>query len=365
MRCAFGVMIVAVTLSVAPTRSPDIPFKPMMIDNGASETRPPWPTSTRTAASTSSRARTGIEAPSWTKHRIPRTRTSRTTTRRLQRHADRCRRRRLSGHRPRHLVREEDFLVQESRQGRPAPGSRRRIHAGFNIEFASWPTWTTTARPRSRRAGERHRSVVQSERWARDSGLGIRESGPDDAEPRVRTPTSGSITWSATRATVTASARRRQQATSRNDILTPRGWLEAPADPRATGNWIFLSRGMGAGERSGDAARDTGPPAATSPPAQPKSLELGFMHVLDVNGDGRNDVIAAAGHDFGVFWFEQAPDGSGQARHRRIWSQGHASTSWTSTATAARRRHREAVHGAQRAAIPAKRNRSACTGMSM
>ena len=25
----------------------------------------------------------------------------------------------------------------------------------------------------------------------------------------------------------------------RNDILTPQGWLEAPADPRAAGNWTF------------------------------------------------------------------------------------------------------------------------------
>ena len=51
------------------------------------------------------------------------------------------------------------------------------------------------------------------------------------------------------------------------------------------------------------------------------------MHVLDVNGDGRNDVLTAAGHDFGVFWFEQ---GEGGVFTRRVidnaWSQGHAST---------------------------------------
>ena len=35
------------------------------------------------------------------------------------------------------------------------------------------------------------------------------------------------------------------------------------------------------------------------------------MHVHDVNGDGRNDVITAAGHDYGVFWFEQGPEASG------------------------------------------------------
>jgi hypothetical protein len=51
------------------------------------------------------------------------------------------------------------------------------------------------------------------------------------------------------------------------------------------------------------------------------------MHVLDVNGDGRNDVVTAAGHDFGVFWFEQGPDEKWTKRIiDNAWSQGHAST---------------------------------------
>ena len=51
------------------------------------------------------------------------------------------------------------------------------------------------------------------------------------------------------------------------------------------------------------------------------------MHVLDVNGDGMNDVITAAGHDFGVFWFEQGADGKWTKRMiDNAWSQGHAST---------------------------------------
>ena len=51
------------------------------------------------------------------------------------------------------------------------------------------------------------------------------------------------------------------------------------------------------------------------------------MHVMDVNGDGRNDVIAGAGHNYGLFWFEQGKDG--QFTRRTIdasWSQPHAST---------------------------------------
>jgi hypothetical protein len=56
-------------------------------------------------------------------------------------------------------------------------------------------------------------------------------------------------------------------------------------------------------------------------------MELGFMHVLDVNSDGRNDVVTAAGHDYGVFWFEQGPDEKWTKRIiDNAWSQGHAST---------------------------------------
>ena len=46
-----------------------------------------------------------------------------------------------------------------------------------------------------------------------------------------------------------------------------------------------------------------------------------------MNGDGRNDVVAAAGHDYGVFWFEQGTSGQ-WTRHviDEAWSQGHAST---------------------------------------
>ena len=106
----------------------------------------------------------------------------------------------------------------------------------------------------------------------------------------------------------------------RNDILTPRGWLEAPADPRA-GNWTF--------HPDWESLNVPATPPATppKPDAPPRVSELGFMHVMDVNGDGRNDVITASGHDYGVYWFEQ---GEGGKWTRRVidsaWSQGHAST---------------------------------------
>lgn len=88
----------------------------------------------------------------------------------------------------------------------------------------------------------------------------------------------------------------------RNDILTPEGWLEAPADPRAA-DWKLH-------------------------PGFPKGTQFGFMYVADVNGDGRNDVVTSFGHDYGVFWFEQGL-ADGEWTKRLIddsWSQAHALT---------------------------------------
>jgi hypothetical protein len=106
----------------------------------------------------------------------------------------------------------------------------------------------------------------------------------------------------------------------RTDILTPRGWLEAPADPRA-GGWTFHAVWEAVN------VPVTPSPAPPKPDAAPRVAELGFMHVLDVNGDGRNDVVTAAGHDYGVFWFEQGADGKWTRRTiDASWSQGHATT---------------------------------------
>jgi len=86
----------------------------------------------------------------------------------------------------------------------------------------------------------------------------------------------------------------------RADILTPRGWFEAPADPHS-GDWKF----HGEWDLGG----------------------TGFIYVEDINKDGRPDLVTSAAHDYGVFWVENL--GNGQWKKHVIddsWSQAHAMT---------------------------------------
>ena len=126
----------------------------------------------------------------------------------------------------------------------------------------------------------------------------------------------------------------------RNDILTPQGWLEAPADPRAEGNWTFHAtdwqqKPIPAPIAAAPASLTTPPPVAVppapatgaAPPAPPaRGAEWGFLYVLDINGDGRNDVLTTSAHSYGIGWFEQRADGS-WAQHviDHSWSHSHAS----------------------------------------
>lgn len=87
----------------------------------------------------------------------------------------------------------------------------------------------------------------------------------------------------------------------RNDILTPKGWFEAPADPHVDQAWKF------------HADWDLG--------------QTGFIYALDVNKDGRMDIVSSMAHDYGVFWMEQLKDGKWK-KHiiDDSWSQAHAMT---------------------------------------
>jgi hypothetical protein len=86
----------------------------------------------------------------------------------------------------------------------------------------------------------------------------------------------------------------------RTDIITPKGWYEAPSDPRS-GDWTFHQD------------FDLG--------------QTGFIFVLDVNGDGRPDLVTSMAHDYGIFWMERTADGK-WAKHMidDTWSQPHAMT---------------------------------------
>jgi hypothetical protein len=121
----------------------------------------------------------------------------------------------------------------------------------------------------------------------------------------------------------------------RNDILTPQGWLEAPADPRAAGMWTFhptdWQQRMIPAPTAGTASPTTPPPMTgaptipaglqSTPPAGARGAEWGFLYVLDINGDGRNDVLTTSAHSYGICWFEQRPE--------NVWQQHVIDASWS------------------------------------
>jgi hypothetical protein len=122
----------------------------------------------------------------------------------------------------------------------------------------------------------------------------------------------------------------------RTDIVTPQGWLEGPPDPRAPGEWTFHAadwqqRAIPAPPRQTPPSL-TAPPAVAVPPAgatapdSPRGAEWGFLHVIDINGDGRNDVLTTSAHSYGLCWFEQRADGTWQQHViDHSWSHAHAS----------------------------------------
>lgn len=80
----------------------------------------------------------------------------------------------------------------------------------------------------------------------------------------------------------------------RVDLVMKEGWFEQPSADAASPLWPFH-------------------PGPFCPPG---SGGGGQMYVYDVNGDGRNDVIASYnGHGYGLGWFEQRADG-GFTEHR-------------------------------------------------
>lgn len=73
----------------------------------------------------------------------------------------------------------------------------------------------------------------------------------------------------------------------RTDILVPEGWFEQPAEKPFTTPWTFHEM-----------------------PIQFSGGSLPGL-ILDLTGDGRNDIIMGHGHNYGLYWLEQGPPENG------------------------------------------------------
>lgn len=94
----------------------------------------------------------------------------------------------------------------------------------------------------------------------------------------------------------------------RDDLIRPGAWYEAPADPRK-GTWIEHPLLLG--------DRD-----------QKKPVHTPQILVYDVNADGLNDLVTSAAHGYGIFWYEQAREGSQIHFKQHLiddsWTQAHS-----------------------------------------
>ena len=209
------------TAAVAVTRSPDIPFNARMIDNGASETAAVVDVN-RDGRLDIVSGENWYAAPAWTKHKF---RDLNYTSNYFDNFSDLPVD--VDGDGYPDLVRVTWFAKKISwwkNPGRPGPlrplastpWIEADIHTGFNVEFAVLADMNNDGKAQEVVAQENGTPQawyeVRQGAWVsnvvsdKSYGHGI---GAGDVNKDGRT-----------------------------DILTPRGWLEAPADPRA-GNWTF------------------------------------------------------------------------------------------------------------------------------
>ncbi|WP_420148376.1 FG-GAP repeat domain-containing protein [Spirosoma sp.] len=88
-----------------------------------------------------------------------------------------------------------------------------------------------------------------------------------------------------------------------DDVVVREGWYEGTADKKS-GNWVFHPANLGE--------------------------NCSHMQILDVNGDGKNDVVSASAHALGIWWHEQIVDEQGKINFKthlmsNTTAQTHAS----------------------------------------
>jgi hypothetical protein len=84
----------------------------------------------------------------------------------------------------------------------------------------------------------------------------------------------------------------------RNDVVVTEGWWESPEDKSHSGPWTFHPEKFG--------------PACS------------HMIVFDFNGDGRNDILTASAHDYGIWLHEQTADGWKTRELDKSFSETHS-----------------------------------------
>ena len=317
----------AVAFSVSAVRSPDIPFRIRMLDGGASETAAVADINQRRPASTSCPARPGTRGRTGPAHQF-----------------------RELNFTNNYVDGFSDLPIDVNGDGYPDI-----VSVTWFARKISWWKNPGKAAGAVDRGGDRFRlpgrvRAARRSRQRRQGAGAAAAAGHDDGAAGVvrgRRAAPGSSMSSARRATATASApatstRTAAPTSSRRAAGPRRPPIRAAVRGRFTPDWESVNvptAPAGAGARAA-------PPAATPP----RVAELGFMHVADINGDGRNDVVTAAGHDYGVFWFEQGDGGKWTRRidRRRMVAGARLDAGRSERRRPAGLRDRQALHGAQR-----------------
>ena len=96
----------------------------------------------------------------------------------------------------------------------------------------------------------------------------------------------------------------------RPDIIRPDVWYQGPADPRK-GEWKAHKIALGS-------------------PTDGRADHTPQICVIDVNGDGLNDIVTSVAHKYGIFWYQQVRAGGKTTWKRHVidksWSQAHSIT---------------------------------------